>query len=383
MPPPPPATDAGRPLALLDLEAERELLGPQLEEAVLRVLRSGRYVLGPEVEAVEAAFAALCRVPHAVGVSTGTEALVLGLKALGVRPGDHVVTSPFTFFASAGAIAWCGAVPRFADVEPDTALLAPAAVEAALDARTTAILPVHLYGQMADVRALSALAGARGLALLEDAAQSHGATRDGLACGELGDAAAFSFYPTKNLGAAGEAGLVATRHDEVARKLRLLRDHGMARKYVHDELGTNARMQAIQAAVLRVKLPHLAAWNEARRRLAALYDEAFAGSEEVRPLAVAPGSQPVYHQYTVRLAGPAPRDAVLAGLAERGVHAGVHYPRPVHLQPAAAAWGYREGDFPAAEALARQVLCLPVHPFLAPGDVERVAAAVLELARGG
>ncbi len=379
---PPPSPRA---IGLLDLEAERDQLGAELEDAVLRVLRSGRYVLGPEVEALESAFATLCRVPHAVGVSSGTEALVLALKALGVEPGDHVVTSPFTFFASAGAIAWIGAVPRLADVELETGLLDPAAAESALDARTSALLPVHLYGQLADVRALRALADARGLRLLEDAAQSHGATRDGLACGELGDAAAFSFYPTKNLGAAGEAGLVVTRDGGTAQRLRLLRDHGMAQKYVHSSLGTNARMHAFQGAVLRVKLPHLAAWNGRRRRWAALYDELFGGCEELRPSAVAPGSQPVFHQYAVRILGgqaPARRDAVLAGLAERGIQAGVHYPRPVHLQPAAAPWGYRAGDFPAAERLAGEVLCLPVHPFLEAADVERAARAVLELVRG-
>jgi dTDP-4-amino-4,6-dideoxygalactose transaminase len=358
----------------LDLAAERAFLGPALDEAVLRVLASGRFVLGPEVERFERDFAALCGVEHAVALSSGTDALVLGLLALGVRPGDHVLTSPFTFFASAAAIAWIGAVPRFADVDPRTGLLDLERARAALTPETTCLLPVHLYGQPCDLRALRALADERGIALLEDCAQAHGAERDGVRCGELGDAGAFSFYPTKNLGAAGEAGMVVTRHADLAERLRALRDHGSREKYLHEALGTNARMHAVQAAVLNVKLPHLAAWNERRRALAARYDAALAGAERVRPLAVAPGALHVYHQYAVLLAPDLDRDAVRAGLAARGVPAAVHYPRPVHLQPAAAGWGYSAGSLPTAEDLARRVLCLPIHPWLADSDVAHVAA---------
>jgi dTDP-4-amino-4,6-dideoxygalactose transaminase len=366
------------PIAPLDLAAERAALGPALEEAVLAVLRSGRYVLGPEVERFEADFARLCGVAHGVGVSSGTEALVLGLKALRVGPGDEVLTSPFSFFASASTIAWVGATPRFADVDPETALLDPAAARAALTPATKAIVPVHLYGQMADVRAFRALCDERGrgaIGLLEDAAQAHGATRDGAAPGQVGDAAAFSFYPTKNLGAAGEAGLVATDDDALAHRLRELRDHGSPAKYVHAQVGTNARMHAFQGAVLNVKLPHLAAWNARRAAIAARYDAAFAGSIAVRPLARIPGATHAFHQYTVRVAGD--RDRVQADLAARGVHAGVHYPMPIHLHEAARPWGYGPGDFPHAEALAREVLCLPIHPFLSDADADRVAEAVL------
>jgi dTDP-4-amino-4,6-dideoxygalactose transaminase len=376
-------TRALAPISPVDLAAERAALGPALEEAVLRIVRSGQYVLGPEVERFEREFAALCGAPHALGVANGTDALILGLKAVGVEPGDHVVTTPFTFFASAGAIAWIGAVPRLADVDPDTALLDPAAAEAAVDAKTTCLLPVHLYGQMADVKAFRALADKKKVALLEDAAQSHGAQRDGISCGATSDAAAFSFYPTKNLGACGEGGMIVTRDKSVFERLRRLRDHGSPTKYLHREIGVNSRLQGIQAAVLNVKMPHLAAWNERRRAIAARYDAAFRGSAEVVPLAVAKRALHVYHQYTVRIRGDVSRDAVMEALKAHQIFTSVHYPTPVHLQEAARPWGYGPGDFPNAERLAREVLCLPVHPFLRDDDVDRVAENLLEAARGG
>ncbi len=377
-----PVEQALKAIGPVDLAAERAELGPALEEAVLRVLRAGTYVLGPEVERFEREFARLCGVDHGVGVSNGTDALILGLKAIGVEPGDRVVTSPFTFFASAGAIAWIGARPLLADVDPDTALLDPKRAEAAIDARTTCILPVHLYGQMADMKAFRAIAERRHLLLLEDAAQSHGARRDGKSCGALADAAAFSFYPTKNLGACGEGGMIVTNREEVAQRVRRLRDHGSPRKYEHAEIGTNSRLQGIQAAVLNAKLPHLAAWNERRREIARRYDAAFAGSYEIVPLRVATGSVHVYHQYTVRIRGAIGRDAVNEALKGRGVSAAVHYPTPVHLQAAAREWGYGPGDFPVAELLSREVLCLPVHPFLSDADIDRVAEAAIATARG-
>jgi len=370
------------PIQPVDLAAERAALGPALEEALRRTLASGQYVLGPEVERFERDFARLCGVAHGIGVSNGTDALILALKAIGVRSGDRVVTSPFTFFASAGAIAWIGAQPVFADVEEDTALLDPTKVEAAITSGTTCILPVHLYGQMADMKAFRAIADRRHLLLLEDAAQSHGAVRDGATCGALSDAAAFSFYPTKNLGACGEGGLIATRSDDVAARARRLRDHGSPKKYEHAEVGTNSRLQGLQGAALNVKLPHLAGWNERRRAIARRYDGLFAGSKEVLPMRLAAGSVHVYHQYTVRIRGAVPRDTVLETLRNRGVFAGVHYPKPVHLQEASRAWGYGPGDFPVAERLASEVLCLPVHPFLSDQDVARVAESTLAAARG-
>ncbi|MBI5365372.1 MAG: DegT/DnrJ/EryC1/StrS family aminotransferase, partial [Planctomycetes bacterium] len=365
----------------VDLAAERAELGPALEEAVLRVLRSGAYVLGPEVVRFEQDFARFQRSPHAgVGVANGTDALIVGLKALGVKAGDHVVTSPFTFFASAGAIAWIGAVPVLADVELDTALLDPQAAEAAIDSNTTCVLPVHLYGQLADMRAFRAIADRRKLSLLEDGAQCHGAERDGVRCGELGDAAAFSFYPTKNLGACGEGGMILSRHADVLARAKRLRDHGSPAKYAHAEVGTNSRLQGLQGAVLNVKLPHLERWNARRRAIAACYDAAFAGCAELALVRAASGATHVYHQYTVRVTGRVGRDAVIARLAEKRIAAAVHYPTPVHFQEAARAWGASAGAFPNAERLAREVVCLPVHPFLSDADVERVAREVLAAA---
>jgi len=370
------------PISPVDLAAERAALGPALEEAVLRVVRSGQYVLGPEVERFERDFAALNGVPHALGLANGTDALILGLKAVGVEPGDHVVTTPFTFFASAGAIAWIGATPVLADVDPETALLDPKSAEVAIDAKTTCILPVHLYGQMADVKAFRAICDRKKLALLEDAAQAHGAQRDGASCGALGDAAAFSFYPTKNLGACGEGGMIVTRRADVFERARRLRDHGSPAKYLHRDIGTNSRLQGIQAAVLNVKLPHLATWNARRRAIASRYDAALRGSDEVVPLAVAKGALHVYHQYTVRIRGPVDRERVMEALKAQQIFTSVHYPTPVHVQEAARSWGYGPGDFPNAERLAREVLCLPVHPFLTDDDVDRVAESLLAAARG-
>ncbi len=370
-----------RPIPILDLAAERAALGPELERAVVRALASGQYVLGPEVEAFEREFAAATGVAHALGVASGTDALVVALRALDVGPGDGVVTTPFTFFASASAIALVGARPELADVEPETALLDVERARAAITGRTRCLLPVHLYGQMADVRGLRALADEHGLSVLEDAAQAHGARRDGLAPGALGDLATYSFYPTKNLGAAGEGGLVATANAALAQRVRELRDHGSPAKYVHTSIGYNSRLQGLQGAVLRVKLPWLERWNERRRAIAARYDTAFASTEEVRPLATLANALHARHQYTVRIRGPVDRDAAQRTLAARGIGTGVHYPTPVHLHEAARPWGYGPGDFPVAEALAREVLCLPIHPFLTDSDADRVARELLDAAR--
>lgn len=371
-------TDA--PIPPVDLVAERAQLGSALDEAVLKTLHSGTYVLGPEVAAFERDFAKAHHAKHGVAVGSGTDALVLALKALCVQPGDHVVTSPFTFFASAGSIAWIGAKPVLADIDPETGLMDVAAARAACDAKTTCILPVHIYGQLVDLKAYRKLADEKGISLLEDAAQAHAAERDGLRAGELGDAAAFSFYPTKNLGTAGEGGAILCNNDAVLQTLQRLRDHGSSAKYQHAMVGTNSRLHAMHAAILNVKLPYLEGWNEQRRANAKRYDELFAGSDVVAPLRVAPGSMHAYHQYGVRVSGDGARDRVLAGLHERKIFAAIHYPRPVHLQEAAADWGYGPGDFPHAEKLSNEILCLPIHPFLTPEQVERVASSVLELA---
>lgn len=379
-------TTQPRPIAPLDLAAERAQCGPALLEAVERVLGSGVYVLGPEVQAFEREFAAYQGAVHGVGVASGTDALVVAMRALGLPVGAKVLTTPFTFFASAGAIAWCDARPTFVDVDPDTALMRLDQVAGALDDETVGVVPVHLYGALVDVPALRAITDPRGLWVLEDGAQCHGARRraaDGSewACGVHGHAAAFSFYPTKNLGAAGEGGMVLANDGDVARDSTQIRDHGSVAKYVHGRVGTNSRLQALQAAVLRIKLPHLDGWNARRRAHAARYAAAFEGSATVRPLRVEDGTTHAYHQYAVRILGEdGARDRVQAALAEQRIAAAVHYPRPVHVQEAARGWGYGPGDFPGAEELASQVLCLPIHPFLAPDDVDRVAEAVLAAA---
>lgn len=378
----PSATQTLRPIGPVDLAAERAAVGPILEESLLRVLRSGQYILGPEVEAFEKNFASFCGVSEAgVAVANGTDALVIALRAACVAPGDHVVTSPFTFFASAGAIAWMGAIPRLADVELDTGLLDVEQAARACDSKTTAILPVHLYGQMVDIRGFRSLCDQRGISLVEDCAQSHGAQRDGVQCGQLGDAAAFSFYPTKNLGACGEGGLVLSRHPKVAQKARRIREHGSPVRYTHSELGTNSRMQGLQGAALNCKLPHLPAWNARRAQHAARYDAALRGCAAVVPLTRRANTTHVYHQYTVRIVGKVPREAVIEALKAKGIAAQIHYPSPVHFQEAAKPWGYRPGDFPNAERLAREVLCLPIHPFLSDADIDRVAQALLQAAQ--
>ena len=376
-----------RPIAPLDLAAERAQCGPALFEALERVLASGAYVLGPEVQAFEKEFADYQGAAHGVGVASGTDALVVAMRALGLPLGSKVLTTPFTFFASAGAIAWCDAKPTFVDVDPDTALMRLDQVASALDSQTVGVVPVHLYGALVDIPALREITDQRGLWVLEDGAQAHGASRSSggaepWRCGAHGHAAAFSFYPTKNLGAAGEGGMVLTQSEAVASDLTQLRDHGSVAKYMHGRVGTNSRLQAMQAAVLRVKLPHLDGWNGMRREHAARYQAAFGGSESVTPLRVEPGTTHAFHQFAVRIRGEdGARERVQQALAAQGIAAAVHYPRCVHEQEAAKDWGYGPGDFPGAEQLAREVLCLPIHPFLEPGDVDRVAEAVLTAAR--
>ena len=342
------------------------------------MLESGWYVLGPEVVKFEKDFAAFQRAKFGVGVGSGTDALILALRALGIPAGGGVLTSPFTFFASAGSIAWSGFKPQLCDVEPGTGLLDLEAAKAAADENTHCLLPVHIYGQLVDLRGFRALADERGIPLLEDAAQAHGAERDGLRAGEIGDATAFSFYPTKNLGAAGEGGAILCNSQAIHEKLLRLRDHGSIAKYVHAEVGTNSRLQAIQGAILNLKLPHLERWNAKRRNIAARYDAAFAECDATRPLEVAPGSTHAYHQYALRILGDGLRDRVMADLNSRKIAAALHYPSPVHFQAAAADWGYSAGDFPVAERLSKEVLCLPVHPFLSDADVQRVIESVLE-----
>jgi dTDP-4-amino-4,6-dideoxygalactose transaminase len=365
-------------IPLVDLRAQYRALKPRLDAAAIRVLESGRYVLGPEVAAFEAEFAACCRTAHAVGVSSGTSALHLALLAAGVGPGDEVITVPFTFVATVAAIQYAGARPVLVDVERDTLNLDASRLEAAVTARTRAIVPVHLYGQPADMEPILRIARARGLAVIEDAAQAHGAEYLGRPAGGVGVMGCFSFYPGKNLGAAGEGGAVTTNDGELAARVRLLRDWGAERKYHHVVPGFNYRLDELQAAILRVKLGELESWTHARRRHAARYRELLTGAPVGLP-AEAPDRRHVYHVFAVR---HPERDRLAAALGQAGIATGIHYPVPVHLQPGYAALGYRRGDFPVAECAAREVLSLPMYPELRASQLEAVVDGVRAFACG-
>jgi dTDP-4-amino-4,6-dideoxygalactose transaminase len=365
------------PVPVLDLTRYDADLKNGIARAVEEVFASGRFVLGPPNEAFERSLAEFLGARHVVGVSSGTDALLVALMALDVGPGDEVVTSPFSFFASAGAVARLNATPVFVDIEPGTFNLDPARLEAALSPRTKAIQPVHLYGQCSDLRPILEIAHRRGVPVLEDACQAIGADYGGKRAGTFGALGAFSFYPTKNLGAAGDAGAVATDDDALAVALRSLRVHGSSTTYVHDRVGGNFRMDAVQAAVLGAKLPRLPAWNDRRRAIAVAYGERLAEaarSGRVMLPAEAAGRRHVYHQYVVRVAD---RDGVRRRLSERGVGSSVFYPLPLHLQACFRELGGREGDFPQAERAAREVLALPIFPELTDAEVERVAEALV------
>jgi dTDP-4-amino-4,6-dideoxygalactose transaminase len=363
------------PIPLVDLRAAYAAQRAELDAAVAEVVASAGFVLGPQVAAFERAFAAWCGTTHAVGVASGTAALHLSLAALGVGPGDQVVTTPHTFAASAEAIVHAGARPRFVDVEDATGGLGPKALVAALDATPgiAAVVPVHLYGLPADMPAILDAAG--DVPVLEDAAQAHGATLGGTRAGALGRIAAFSFYPAKNLGAFGDAGAVTTGDPELAATVARLRDHGRTSKYEHAEVGYGERIDTLQAAVLLVRLARLDAANAARARLAARYDELLAGVGDLRLPARPDGRTSAWHLYVVR---SGERDQLLASLRARGIGAGIHYPVPLHLQPAFRDLGHARGDFPVAEAWASECLSLPLYPELSEADQDRVAAAVRE-----
>ncbi|HKG13170.1 MAG TPA: DegT/DnrJ/EryC1/StrS family aminotransferase [Pyrinomonadaceae bacterium] len=352
---------------LLDLKRQHESLREELREALGRVLDSQQFILGEDVRRLEEELAAYTRARHAVGCGSGSDALLLALMALDVKAGDEVVTTPFTFFATAGAIARTGARPVFADIEPRTYNVDPARVEAALTGRTRALLPVHLYGQCADVDGIMRACEARGLPVIEDAAQAIGADdARGRRAGSVGAIGCFSFYPTKNLGAAGEAGLLTTDDDALAERLRRLRVHGGATEYHHEEVGFNSRLDTLQAAVLRVKLPHLDAWSDARRRRADTYTRMLsdAGLDgAVTPPYVVRGARHIFHQYVIRV-DAARRDALVEHLKSNGVGTKIYYPVPLHLQPCFAYLGHKEGDFPESERAARETLALPIYPEL-------------------
>jgi len=374
---------------MLDLRRQYAPLQQELLEALGHVLETQHFILGEPVASFEAAAARHLGVAHAVGCASGTDALWLALAAAGIGPGAAVVTTPFSFFASVSSILRAGARPLLADIDPATFNLSPAAVQAVLagpDGRDVkAILPVHLYGQPADMARFAGMAKTRSLRLVEDAAQAFGARSGRAAAGALGDIAAFSFYPTKNLSASGDAGMVTTDSPDLAERVRMLRQHGMRRRYHHDELGWNARMDGFQGAILAVKLKYIDRWNEARRGVSANYDRLFraAGLADPGPYPdrgivlprEVPGTRHVWHQYVVRTKR---RDELRAFLSERQIGSEIYYPVPLHLQQALKPLGYKEGDFPESERAAREVLALPIFPELRPDEQETVVNAIAE-----
>lgn len=367
-------------IPFLDLKAQYKSIKPEIDAAVLNVLESTQFVLGEYVASFERDFAAYCGSKHAIAVNSGTSALHLALLGAGVGPGDEVITIPFTFVATVSAICYTGARPVFVDVEPKSLTMDADQLEKAITPRTKAILPVHLYGQMADMTALLAVANRHGIPVIEDACQAHGAEYHGRRAGSMGLSGCFSFYPGKNLGAYGEGGIVVTSDDAQAKKIRMLRDWGQEKRYHHVLKGFNYRMEGIQGAILGVKLKYLENWTESRRARAREYDALLEDS----PLVLAPkqlsSRRHVYHIYAVRTPD---RDALQQQLQAEGVHTGLHYPIPVHLQEAHADLGYKVGDFPQSEAAAREVLSLPMFPEMTTSQVETVVATIHQEAKVG
>ena len=363
-----------KPIPLVDLKAQYLSIRGEIDEAIARVLSRTSFILGEEVAAFERDFASFCGASQCIGVGNGTDALTLALQAVGVGPGHEVITVPFTFIATAEAISALGAKPVFVDIRPDTLLMDVAKVAGAITSRTRAIVPVHLYGQMVDMDPLLELARSHDIAVVEDAAQAHGALYRGRPAGSVGRISAFSFYPGKNLGAYGDAGAVVTSDPDLAGWVRKARDHGRTSKYEHDFEGRNSRMDGIQGAVLAVKLRHLSRWNEQRRELATAYDRALREVAGVVPITRADYGVSACHLYVVRVAK---RDQLLAALRDAGVEAGAHYPVPLHLQKAYVRLGIPVGRLPNAESASRDVLSLPLYPELSAADVGVATSALL------
>jgi dTDP-4-amino-4,6-dideoxygalactose transaminase len=364
---------------LLDLKAQYATIREDVRRAVEAVIERQEFIMGREVAELEREVAALSAARHGIGCASGTDALLLPLRALDLAPGDEVITPSFTFFATAGAVHNAGGRPVFADIDAATFNVDPAAVEAAITPRTRAIVVVHLFGQMVSLERILEIACRHGLPVIEDAAQAIGARRqvDGAwrMAGELSWAGTFSFFPSKNLGGFGDGGMIVTQQDDLAARLRKLRLHGGAKQYHHEEVGTNSRLDTLQAAVLLAKLPRLAGWSAARRARAARYTEAFAGHPDVIPPAVDPANEHIFHQYTVRVPR---RDDLAARLRERGIGCAVYYPVGLHLQPCFAGLGYRAGALPATEEAMRTVLSLPVYPELSDAQQDEVIGAIRE-----
>ncbi len=363
-------------IPLVDLSLQHRQIAEEVEQGFAEVLAAGDFIGGKAVAAFEQEFAEFVGTEHCVGVGNGTDALEMALRALGVGPGDEVVLPANTFVATAEAVVRAGARPVLVDVDDAALLLDPSLVAPALTERTKAVIPVDLYGQAAPFELLAPLVAERGIPVLEDGAQSQGATRNGRSAGDLATIAATSFYPGKNLGAYGDGGAVLTRDPELARRVRVMGAHGSARKYEHAEFGFNSRLDTLQAVVLRAKLRRLAGWNAQRREAARRYEELLAGHDGVRLPVTAAGNEHVWHLYVVRVQE---RDRVLAGLHEDGVGAGIHYPVPVHLQPAFSGLGYAEGSFPVSEASAGEILSLPIFPGITAEQQVRVVESLVRL----
>jgi dTDP-4-amino-4,6-dideoxygalactose transaminase len=363
-----------RNVPLLDLKAQYSTIREEVLRALAEVLDSQICILGSQVTELERQVAQLSDCPHGVGVSSGTDALLACLMALGIGPGDEVITTPFTFFATAGCLARVGAAPVFVDIDPLTFNLDPARIEAAITERTRAIMPVHLYGQMCDMDPILEIAARHKLTVIEDAAQAISATYKGHPAGSMGTVGCFSFFPSKNLGAAGDGGMIVTHDGALAERLVLTRNHGAFPKYYHQFVGGNFRLDTLQAAVLLVKLPHLGSWSEGRRQNALRYDARFRGTAVVPPT-IRPGCVSVVNQYVIRVPR---RDELMRHLKEHGIATEVYYPVPLHLQQCFAHLGYQPGSLPEAEKAANEVLALPVYPELPPASLEYVAGSILE-----
>lgn len=360
-------------IPLVDLKAQYAAIKPEIQAAIGEVLDSAQFINGPAVADFERRFAEFCGAEFAVGVGNGTDALTLALKALGVGDGDEVITAANTFIATAEAIVAVGATPVFVDVDPLHFNMTPEGFSAAITPRTNAVIPVHLYGQTAPIAEIVDIAKRCSIKVIEDAAQAHGAEYSGRRAGSWGDAATFSFYPAKNLGAYGDAGAVVTNNEEIAASARMLRDHGRTDKYLHEYIGVNSRLDTLQAAVLGVKLAHMDEWNEARRAVAAKYDAALSEFAWLTLPTEIAGGKHIYHLYVIQCAR---REELRRCLSDNGIGVGIHYPVPLHLQPAFRALGYGAGDFPVAERLADSILSIPMYPEMTAAQQQRIVQAI-------
>ncbi len=363
------------PVPFLDLKAQYQTIKPEVDPAIQAVVDSCAFALGPAVDKFEKDFAAYTGARHCIGVGSGTAALELILRALDIGPGDEVITVANTFFASAEAVSLAGATPVLADCREVDALIDPADIEKRITKKSRAIIPVHLYGQCADMEAIQSIADKHGLKVIEDACQAHGSSYQGKKAGSLAFAAAFSFYPGKNLGAFGEGGGITTDDDDLAAKVRMLRDHGMPEKYKHSLVGYNERMDGIQGAVLDVKLKYLDRWNSARRSHSAVYRKLLAPEPRVKLFAEHPGREQNYHLFVIRVSN---RDKVQQNLKDKGIATGIHYPIPIHLQTAYSGMGWKKGDYPVSEKLAGEILSLPMFAELTDEQIHEVCTAVIK-----